>query len=511
MEPNERIDLLLSNLQVGDRDVTFAFMEWMQLGQDVDGEAMFDESGRSVSMSGDGNTLVIGAPYNDGSGNRAGHVRAYRFDGTSWVQLGRDIDGEAKDDNSGWSVSLSNDGNTLAIGALSNDGNGIDSGHARVYRFDGVDWNQLGQDIDGKTAGDRAGWSVALSGDGKSLVIGSPGTLGDGINAGRVQVYRFDGIEWMRVGQDIDGESISDSFGLSVTSSGDGNTLAIGSPRSDGAAGQAGVYHFDGTYWTQIGQDIDGEAAGDVSGRSVSVSEDGNTLAIGMTGFFGAYNHVGQVRVYHFDGTDWTQIGQKLEGIVAGNHFGFSVSLSGDGDKVAVGAPLKDGNDNFFGHTHVYDFDGVDWIQIGQTIVGESTFDQSGWSVSLNTDGNTLAIGAPFNDDVSESAGHARVYRFDGADWNQLGGDIDGKARFEHSGWSVSLSGDGNMLVIGAPGDDFYGDPTGRARAYRFNGTVWTQIGEDIEGEAYGDEAGYSVSIWRRWHDVGSRSTLQRW
>ncbi|HRX81140.1 MAG TPA: hypothetical protein P5307_18855, partial [Pirellulaceae bacterium] len=129
----------------------------------------------------------------------------------------------------------------------------------------------------------------------------------------------------------------------------------------------------------------------------------------------------------------------------------------------------------------------------------------------LNTDGNTLAIGAPFNDDVSESAGHARVYRFDGADWNQLGGDIDGKARFEHSGWSVSLSGDGNMLVIGAPGDDFYGDPTGRARAYRFNGTVWTQIGEDIEGEAYGDEAGYSVSIWRRWHDVGSRSTLQRW
>ena len=100
---------------------------WTQLGADIDGEADGDYSGRSVSLSSDGNRLAIGAPFNDG---HTGHVRVYEWSDLTWTQLGTDIDGEAVEDFSG-GVSLSSDGNRLAIGAGGNDGNGDSSGHVR--------------------------------------------------------------------------------------------------------------------------------------------------------------------------------------------------------------------------------------------------------------------------------------------------------------------------------------------------------------------------------------------
>ena len=106
---------------------------WEQLGVDIDGEAAGDKSGRSVSLSADGQTVAIGAIKNDGGGNLSGHVRIYQWDGSAWQQLGVDIDGEAAGDLSGWSVSLSADGKTVAIGAPWNDGGGNGAGHVRVY------------------------------------------------------------------------------------------------------------------------------------------------------------------------------------------------------------------------------------------------------------------------------------------------------------------------------------------------------------------------------------------
>ena len=111
----------------------------IQIGQDIDGENAGDYSGQSVSLSSDGNTLAVGAHRNDGNGSNAGHVRLYtkisdpNFGTWTWSQIGQDIDGEAYYDESGQSVSLSSDGNTVAIGATGNDGNGYGSGHVRVY------------------------------------------------------------------------------------------------------------------------------------------------------------------------------------------------------------------------------------------------------------------------------------------------------------------------------------------------------------------------------------------
>ena len=106
-----------------------------QLGLDIDGEAAVDSSGNSVSISSDGSRVAIGSPDNDGNGNgtSAGHVRIFELNGTNWTQVGADIDGEAAFDFSGHSVSISSYGSRVAIGAYGNDDNGASAGHTRVF------------------------------------------------------------------------------------------------------------------------------------------------------------------------------------------------------------------------------------------------------------------------------------------------------------------------------------------------------------------------------------------
>ena len=87
-------------------------------GGNIDGEAAMINRAHSVSLSSDGTRVAIGALLNDGNGTDSGHVRVYDYNGSAWAQVGDDIDGEAADDLSGYSVSLSSDGTRVAIGAL---------------------------------------------------------------------------------------------------------------------------------------------------------------------------------------------------------------------------------------------------------------------------------------------------------------------------------------------------------------------------------------------------------
>ncbi|MDA9693208.1 hypothetical protein N9U43_01045, partial [Cytophagia bacterium] len=142
--------------------------DWVQLGSDIDGESAGDFSGKSLSLNSDGTIVAIGAQNNDDNGTNAGHVRVYEWNSgsSSWVQKGSDIDGEAVGDYSGSSVSLSSDGTIIAVGAFKNNGNGTNAGHVKVYEWDGSAWVQKGSDIDGEAAGDNSGSSVSLSSDG---------------------------------------------------------------------------------------------------------------------------------------------------------------------------------------------------------------------------------------------------------------------------------------------------------------------------------------------------------
>ena len=328
-----------------------------QLGIDIDGEAANDNSGYSVSLSSDGTRVAIGAPYNDGTGNDAGHVRIYELDGGTWTQLGSDINGEAASDNSGYSVSLSSDGTRVAIGADRNDDTGSNAGHVRIYELSGGDWSQLGSDIDGEAADDLSGYSVSLSSDGTRVAIGALYNDGTGSDAGHVRIYELDGGTWTQLGSDIDGEAADDQFGWSVSLSSDGTRVAIGARLNDGTGSNAGhvrIYELSGGTWTQLGSDIDGEAANDNSGWSVSLSSDGTRVAVGARYNDGTSNDTGHVRIYELDGGDWSQLGSDIEGEAANDNSGNSVSLSSDGTRVAVGAPYYDGTGSNAGHVRLY-------------------------------------------------------------------------------------------------------------------------------------------------------------
>ena len=332
---------------------------WQQKGNDIDGEAAEDFFGSSVSLSADGAIVAIGAVFNDGNGHNAGHVRLYEWDGSAWQQKGNDIEGEAADDYSGRSVSLSADGAIVAIGAYGNEGNGDFSGHVRLYEWDGSAWQQKGNDIDGEAAGDYSGWSVSLSSDGSIVAIGASGNDDNGTDSGHVRLYEWDGSAWQQKGNDIDGEAENDVSGSSVSLSSDGAIVAIGAFDNDGNGRNAGhvrLYEWNGEAWVQKGSDIDGEAEDDYSGSSVSLSSDGSIVAIGALGNdadgAGSYGHV---RLYEWDGSAWQQKGNDIDGEAASDYSGSSVSLSSDGAIVAIGAAYNDGiNGEDSGHVRVY-------------------------------------------------------------------------------------------------------------------------------------------------------------
>jgi LPXTG-motif cell wall-anchored protein len=211
-----------------------------QVGADIDGEAANDQAGYSVAMSGDGSRIAIGAPYNDGAGSDAGHVRVYTLINGTWAQTGADINGEAVDDNSGWSVAMSGDGSRIAIGAQGNDGTGSDAGHVRVYTLINGTWTQTGADINGEAASDISGWSVAMSGDGSRIASGAALNDGNVSDAGHVRVYTLINGTWTQTGADIDGEAAYDVSGYSVAMSGDGSHIAIGALYNDDTGSDAG-------------------------------------------------------------------------------------------------------------------------------------------------------------------------------------------------------------------------------------------------------------------------------
>jgi len=411
-----------------------------QRGEDIDGEAAGDQSG-AVSLSSDGNVMAIGAYFNDGNGEDSGHVRIYAWDGSSWLQRGEDINGEAAGDQS-FAVSLSSDGSVIAIGAYLNDGNGENSGHVRIYEWDGDNWLQRGGNIDGKAAGYKLGFSVTLSSDGDTVAIGSPGSIfivGEVSGPQNiVQVYDWDGDGWLQRGGDLSSKEFLSGYSVSISS--DGNVLAIGTPVGSTFNGDVRIYAWDGNNWLQRGVDIVGDSSLDFSGFSVSLSSVGDVVAIGAPRNDSNGANSGHARIYEWDGDNWLQRGADIRGEAAGRQTGSSVSLSSDGGVVAIGSPSP--NDiNQAGLVRLYTWDGSKWLQRGDDIEGEglgdtngTIFNEDGLFVSLSSAGDVVAIGAPKNDSNGEDSGHVRVFYVLGPDafpLSSLGGltDTDGDGR----------------------------------------------------------------------------------
>jgi len=423
--------------------------EWKQLGETIFGEERSDNSGWSIALSKDGNTLAIGGIYNDGTTNNVfnnhGSVRVYRRDITNttifpigWAKLGQDIDGEFTADYFGCSVAISRNGRIIAIGAYYNDGtqgtnpNFADSGSVRVYELVSNVWTQIGKDIDGERRGDWSGFSVALSDNGSILAIGATKAFNQAESGeiGHVRIYENISNNWTQKGGDIDGETFYSNCGYSVALSGNGLIVAIGSINNDGTVinnqndnrGSVSVYQYNSNKlvavtnqtsssfgpvgWDRLGQDIDGVATQNNWGWSVSLSNDGSILAIG------AATNLGRVRVFKRDVTNttivpfgWTQFGGNIDGI-NGSGWGYSVSLTDDGYTVAIGA-------NTSSTVSIYKINtSGNWTLVGDIITGLAGI-QFGFSVSISGDGTIVAASSPYDDGTNASTndkGSVRVY-----------------------------------------------------------------------------------------------------
>ncbi len=388
---------------------------WTQVGDEINGEAAQDHCGKSVSLSSDGMVIAIGAPQNSNdNGSAAGHVRIYeKIEGT-WTQIGDDIDGEDDDNLSGHSVSLSSDGSIVAIGAPKNHENGNSSGHVRVYENNGGNWSQIGNDIDGEMYNDWSGWSVSLSSDGAVVAIGARYNGGNGNASGHVRIYQYSNGDWIQIGDDIDGKVAGEQSGSSVSLSNNGSVVAIGSPIINNHTGVVRVYQDEGGLWTQIGEDINGETEGDYSGEAISLSSDGSVVAIGAHGNDENGGSSGNVRIFKNDEGIWTQVGDDIYGDAVGDFSGISVDLNSEGSVVAIGSYQNNESGSEDGYVRVFHNNNGIWTQVGDDITGITTSTFYGMSTSLSSDGSAVAIGFIGYWEDNQNIGHVKIYTTEG-------------------------------------------------------------------------------------------------
>ncbi len=387
---------------------------WQQLGQDLNGDFTSDQSGHAVVLSPDGLTVLVAVPPNADYTHEQGQIRQYVWEGTQWST--RSIAAHGSDtEEAGWSVDQSADGTTIVVGIPIDEVDPSDSGRVRIRRHDGIRWSTLGSNITGQP-GDELGWAVALSENGNTVAISSIGNSANGASSGRVQVWRWNGSEWQQRGQNIDGLQAFDRTGYSLDLSADGNTLAVGSSGGDNGptedSGRVDIYVWNSSSWVPQGAPIFGTAAGDAAGTSVSLTPDGSSIAIGAVGSDTNGIDAGNTRVFDWNsGTAaWQQRGQDLNGVAAGDLAGTSVSLAADGNTLIVGAPGNDGRGDESGQARIWTWNGSTWDS-AISLNGEAPQDLSASSVAISANGTTVAVGAKFNDGNGVNSGHTRVYR----------------------------------------------------------------------------------------------------
>lgn len=448
--------------------------QWTQLGNDIDGESAHDWAA-SVSLSSDGYTVAVGSPNNDNNGESAGQVKIYKYSSGAWNQQGLSFHGQKFYDNLGRAIALNASGNIIAIGSPNHSINNdslYSVGQIRVFEIDSNSTFTGPVDI---TFNMRDSWGDGWEGTTVDIVVNSITVIsGATLSAGNFNSLTFS-------------VNCGDIVTLANWNAG-WNTGEVSWTISDGYQ-LIGSGNFGDPLnctptcvplgWTQIGQDINGVINFNRIGSAVGISSDGYTLAT-VTSCAGGSAPLNGV-IYVYNGSSWNQKGQTIMDVCSG------ASISANGDVVAfVEYPY------FSENVKIFEWGGSAWVQRGLDIIGEQPDD--GASIALSADGNTIAIGAPYNNNVGTNNGHVRIYTWNGSSWILKGAEIDGILWAQNAGWSVSLSADGNIVAFGSPGEGV-ACPAGATFIYQWNGSNWVQKGLRIEGEHTHDWSGYSVSL----------------
>ncbi|MBN1846241.1 MAG: FG-GAP repeat protein [Sedimentisphaerales bacterium] len=425
--------------------------------------AVGDNFAKSVAVWGD--TVVVGADLHDVFGYNSGSAYVFRFTGSGWLQETKLVpsDGYA-DDHFGAAVAVWAD--TLVVGTPDDDDRGVGSGSTYIFGLEGTPWQVKLRASDG-TEYDHFGGCVALSGD--AAVVGAEYDDDNGIDAGSAYIYRFDGTNWFEEQKLLASDgAANDWFGYSVAVSGD--TAVIGASEDDdngSSSGSAYVFRFDGSNWNQEQKLTASDGMlGDLFGRAVAVS--GEIAVVGADGDDEMGSHTGSAYVFRFNGLNWVEQAKLLASDGSDyNYFGCSVAVSGD--TVAIGAYYDDDNGYASGSAYIFRFNGLNWVEQAKLLASDgSEYDRFGWSVSIS--GDMVVIGAYHDEDNGNNSGSAYVFRFDGLNWiqEQKLTASDGAAD-DRFGTSVAICGD--TAVIGA----YLDDDKGSVYVFNFDGASWQQ------------------------------------
>lgn len=420
-----RLDLLLKQSIILPMKLTYLFIICLSLlipfsslaqtqkGNDINGILENEGLGFSISMA-NTRTIAVSNPLGKSSSTTfsTGLTRVYTLSGSSWVQKGNTIYGDDYQFFSGYCVKMP-DSNTLAIGspwAHGNSGTNFMSGYVRIYNWNGTNWIQKGADIDGDNPLDYCGGAFSMP-DTNTIAISSIGDSTYGYQTGKVKIFKWDGISWAQKGGDIIGDAAEDGFGYSVSMP-DSNTVAIGAIGHDANGTDAGlvkIFTWNGSDWIQKGNNFYGDTTGDSLGISISMS-DPNTILMGYPNNDGNLNNAGVVRTYMWNGSSWVQKGNDIYGTSASSKFGSSVSMS-NSNTIAIGAPFNDESSENAGQIKVFAWNGIDWVQKGIEINGDAAGDLLGYSIDMS-DSNTFAVSALGNDESAIESGQIKVFEF---------------------------------------------------------------------------------------------------
>jgi hypothetical protein len=385
-----------------------------------------DAYGKSVSISGDGNTVIVGAHLEDTGGTDAGSAYIFTRSGSTWSQEAKIQSSDvAQYDYFGRSVSISSDGDTVIVAAVyDDDASDINSGSAYIFTRSGTSWSQQAKIQASNTeAQENFGHSVSISNDGNTAIIGAIGSyyVPDGANnAGSAFVFTRSGTSWSQQAKiqpsDIQAD---DRFGAAVSISGDGNTAIIGANKKDTGgtdAGAAYIYTRSGTSWSQQAKILSSDRqSNDEFGSAVSISNDGNTAIVGAPNEDTGSNNKGSAYIFTRSGTSWSQqakIQTSVSNAGSFGKFGESVSISEDGNIVLVG---HKGYEQFArndeGAAHIFTRSGTTWTEQATIQASDrQNYDEFGLSVSISADGETAIVGGHKEDTGGTDAGAAYIF-----------------------------------------------------------------------------------------------------
>lgn len=344
-------------------------------------------------------------------------VKVYDVDGYgSMTQVGQTLYGNTDGDEVQGVLSLN--GDRLAMFTPRRDDY---AGRVWIFELQSGKWVNIGKILRPKDSGERFGDAVAISKDGKMIVVGS--TYAND-KKGKVSVFRYAGGKvWQKMGSDINGNFADVRFGWNIDIASDTSTptFVIGEKRDDsGRSGEAEVWGWNNRFsrWMAVGDTIPGENPGDSFGRSVAISADGKKIVSGAR-FFGDKDKGGAfVFQYPLDlDPDMHPDDDPIEpwisqgGVVgdsADDNF-YHVAINKAGDRIAVGSGSGQG------YVKVFDYGpsisgGGAWTQIGDTLRGRIVGENFGSEVSLSHDGETLLVGSPSRDNPNQP-GSVRLYK----------------------------------------------------------------------------------------------------